>query len=173
MSPEARDHSFDELTRGLASGSISRGKALKLMGAALVGGTLASIPGIAGAAPKPKCPDCPAEQCSCVKDLGNSGQRACISNVGISPIRTGDCSACVPDGLVCVRRTRDFEGNKAVLCSPPCITTPGNFVDCQCVGGSVRGTCTADCSTADAFCNTQCADLGGGVPISCVPNSFC
>jgi hypothetical protein len=51
MSPEARDHSFDELTRGLASGSISRGKALKLMGATLVGGALASIPGIAWAKP--------------------------------------------------------------------------------------------------------------------------
>jgi hypothetical protein len=49
MSPEARDHSFDELTRGLASGTISRGKALRLMGAAFVGGALASIPGIASA----------------------------------------------------------------------------------------------------------------------------
>jgi hypothetical protein len=33
MSPVAREHSFDELTRGLASGSISRGRALRLMGA--------------------------------------------------------------------------------------------------------------------------------------------
>jgi hypothetical protein len=32
---------FDELARGLASGELSRRKALKLMGAALVGGTLA------------------------------------------------------------------------------------------------------------------------------------
>ena len=38
MPPQAREHSFDELAIGLASGSISRGKALKLMGAALVGG---------------------------------------------------------------------------------------------------------------------------------------
>ena len=38
MSPETAELSFDELTRGLASGSISRGKALRLMGAALVGG---------------------------------------------------------------------------------------------------------------------------------------
>jgi hypothetical protein len=29
--------SFDELARGMASGSITRGKALRLMGAALVG----------------------------------------------------------------------------------------------------------------------------------------
>lgn len=40
----AREESFfDDLARGPASGSISRGKALKLMGAALVGGTLASV----------------------------------------------------------------------------------------------------------------------------------
>ena|ERR687889_1907712 len=54
MSPEAREHSFDELTRGLANGTLSRGKALRLMGAALVGGALASIPGIALAEPKLK-----------------------------------------------------------------------------------------------------------------------
>jgi hypothetical protein len=43
MAPEASERSFDELARGLASGSVSRGKALKLMGAALVGSTLASL----------------------------------------------------------------------------------------------------------------------------------
>jgi hypothetical protein len=51
MSPEARERSFDELAVGLSSGTLSRGKAIKLMGAALVGGVLASIPGIAEAAP--------------------------------------------------------------------------------------------------------------------------
>jgi hypothetical protein len=38
MSPEARERSFDELARGLASGNVTRGKALRLLGAALVGG---------------------------------------------------------------------------------------------------------------------------------------
>jgi hypothetical protein len=49
-----RAFSFDELATELANGSLSRGRALKLMGAALVGGALASISGIAEAAPKPK-----------------------------------------------------------------------------------------------------------------------
>jgi hypothetical protein len=44
---ETTNRYFDELTRGLASGTLSRRKALKLMGVALLGGTLASIPGIA------------------------------------------------------------------------------------------------------------------------------
>src|SRR5215211_5293732 len=34
---------FDELARGLADGSVTRGKALRLMGAALVGGALVSV----------------------------------------------------------------------------------------------------------------------------------
>jgi hypothetical protein len=37
MSPEARESSFDELARGLASGSVTRGRALRLMGAASLG----------------------------------------------------------------------------------------------------------------------------------------
>ena len=49
MSPEARGRSFDELARGLASGEVSRAKALRLMGAALVGGVVASVPRVAAA----------------------------------------------------------------------------------------------------------------------------
>src|SRR3712207_3008844 len=47
------EYSFDELARGLASGTVSRRKALKWMGGALLGGVLASIPGVAVAAPPP------------------------------------------------------------------------------------------------------------------------
>ena len=43
MSPEARERSFDALATEMASGTLSRGRALKLMGAALVGGALASL----------------------------------------------------------------------------------------------------------------------------------
>ena len=44
------EQSFDDLAKGLANGSISRGRAIKFMGTALLGGMLASIPGIAYAA---------------------------------------------------------------------------------------------------------------------------
>src|SRR3954454_9839196 len=37
------DGFFDDLARGLADGSVTRGKALRLMGAALVGGALGSV----------------------------------------------------------------------------------------------------------------------------------
>ena len=54
MSAEARERSFDALASRLASGSISRGEALKWMGAALLGGAaLAFTPKLAEAAPPP------------------------------------------------------------------------------------------------------------------------
>jgi hypothetical protein len=40
--------SFDELAKGLASGTVSRGKALRLVGGALLGTALASVPGWLG-----------------------------------------------------------------------------------------------------------------------------
>jgi hypothetical protein len=49
MARETSESSFDELARGLASGNITRGKVLKLMGAALLGGTLTSF-GVGGVA---------------------------------------------------------------------------------------------------------------------------
>lgn len=47
----AQGQLFDELSRGLASGAISRRRALKLAGAAIVGSTglLSLFPGVAGA----------------------------------------------------------------------------------------------------------------------------
>ena len=41
MTEETRESSFDELARGMASGILSRGKALRWLGAALLGGALA------------------------------------------------------------------------------------------------------------------------------------
>ena len=48
------NHSFDELAKGLANGSATRRQALRWMGAALLGGVLASIPGVALAHHKPE-----------------------------------------------------------------------------------------------------------------------
>jgi hypothetical protein len=46
----ADNPSLDELAKGLASGTISRSRALKLLGGALLGSVIASIPGVAWAA---------------------------------------------------------------------------------------------------------------------------
>jgi hypothetical protein len=104
MARETRERSFDELARGLASGNLSRGKALRLMGAALVGGVLASIPGIAMAKPKPAGEKCNHNhQCQ-------SGQ--CVEGV---------CSqACVPNGDTCNTNAECCNGCcSGVICSSP------------------------------------------------------
>src|SRR5215213_10765839 len=67
---------FDELARGLADGSLTRGRALRLMGAALVGGTLASLGiGEAGAAP----PGCKREGKHCTRTDQCCGTLVCVS----------------------------------------------------------------------------------------------
>jgi len=49
MSEQTRERSLDQLARALASGSLSRGKAPRLMGGLLLGSALGSLPGVAWA----------------------------------------------------------------------------------------------------------------------------
>jgi hypothetical protein len=83
MTKEAVERSFDELASGLASGSLSRGRALKLMGAALVGSALAFIPGVAQA----------RRPCTC-----REGTRCCFGTRQFSRVPPLCCS---PDRPVC------------------------------------------------------------------------
>jgi hypothetical protein len=143
MSPEARERSFDELASGLANGSLSRGRALKLMGAALVGGVLASIPGIAEAAPKPKPPGkkCKRDsQCStqvCVSGVcgGTFACRRCPEDCTCAVRADGSiaCIGCRP-GELCQSRLVDScdecvapnvclrPFGALITCAPPCTT---------------------------------------------------
>jgi hypothetical protein len=103
-SPESTvEYSFDDLARGLASGTISRRKALKWMGGAFLGGVLVSIPGLAWAKPKPgKCThdkQCPGGHCQ-------DGVCGCVCDPpdGVCPDGTFKCSGsglmrtvCCPD----------------------------------------------------------------------------
>ena len=85
---------FDQAAKGLAEGTISRGRALKLAGSALLGGgLLALFPGVAGAqvsveagcAHRPAISNkaCPASQCGgdpncfCAKTV--SGAKTCVN----------------------------------------------------------------------------------------------
>src|SRR5215210_3357636 len=85
-SATALDASFDDLSRALAEGSISRGKALRLMGATLVGAALASVvPGVAWADD-----DCRSFGRRCRRD-----RQCCSKNC----VRRGDDKVCVcPEG---------------------------------------------------------------------------
>jgi hypothetical protein len=177
MSPEAREHSFDELTRGLASGSISRGKALRLMGAALVGGTLASL-GIGGIAAadeecKPEGKKCRKDEQCCSSTCSKSGTSrsgtcaaGCTSNGGTCSTSTDCCS-----GLVC----KGPSGQRT--CAESCI--PPNAIGCDpdqpnsCPGGVLGGCGCVGASEGGGYCVTS----GAGTPCStscdCPAGQFC
>ena len=53
VKPGKLNHSLDELAKGLASGTISRREAMRLVGVALLGSVLASVPEFAWAVPPP------------------------------------------------------------------------------------------------------------------------
>jgi hypothetical protein len=154
VSPETTNRTFDELTRGLATGSISRGRALKMMGAALVGGTLTSV-GLGGVAAADE--DCKKAGKKCRKD----GQ--CCSG----KCESGTCTAC-PTGKVKLSNG---------TCATPCTTAP-ECPNCVCIGASVNpdfstGFCGmpspgSGCATDDNCPTGQfCAEIFGGT--SCVP----
>jgi hypothetical protein len=96
VNPAKVGHSLDDLARGLANGTVSRREALRWMGGVLLGGTLASIPGVALAKPKPG---------KCNKDSQCPSGERCVNGVceaGVCPDLTC-CCVCghrLPDGSV-------------------------------------------------------------------------
>jgi hypothetical protein len=129
MSPEARERAFDDLATQMASGSISRGKALRLMGAALVGGTLGSL-GIRGAsADQGENEECKPEKKKCRKN-----SQCCSGNCDSS---SGKCAPACPTGYV-----RLSNGT----CAKPCTN---GIVDCP---GCGTGGCSGHVSGGAAYC---------------------
>jgi hypothetical protein len=118
MARETRESSLDELAKGLASGTVSRGKALRWMGGALVGAAVASVPGGAWAVSSNEQSACVAF-CNQVFPLGRR-RRRCI-NQGARG--RGPCYSCTPS------------------------VGPGpNFVPPKCSGGEFNpDTCGCDC----------------------------
>jgi hypothetical protein len=159
MTSEAREHSFDELARALASGSISRRKALRLMGAALVGGTLASV-GIGEAAADP--PGCKRNGKKCKRDT------QCCSG----KCEGGTCAAACPPNRVELSNG---------TCAFPCGSQEPIFCfECACNGGCVRafppppegGSPAFFCSNQEAPVSDRCqthADCPSGQFCAAVP----
>jgi hypothetical protein len=150
------DGFFDDLARGLASGTLSRGKALRLMGAALVGSALGSV-GIGEAAAAPI--GCKADGKKCKK-----GNQCCSGNC-----EGGTCAvACVSDGGACTGNTDCCSDNcdSSGFCFPP---TGQTRVLCQCADASGGGNniplaCLSECPELFTFfipvCSSVCANSG-------------
>ena len=197
MPPEARGRSFDELARGLASGTVSRRRALRLMGAALVGSALGSLGGVAAADEEcklavKKCKknkQCCSGNCSGGKCAAcPSGQVLCNGSCVSTSFPTGQtlntttCQCECPllqNGATCTADTQCCSGNcQEGSCLPP---TGPYRTTCSCYDGARPNACTSvDCRSDlfDLVCTPLCATHGGpliDVPfsISCVPDATC
>ena len=153
---------FDELARGLADGSITRGKALRLMGAALVGGTLGSL-GIGEAAGDP--PGCKRIGKHCTRDPQCCGSLVCVSGTCQTPTTTTTdtpttsttdtpstttSTPCRPTGSVCTDLSQ--------CCTAHCV----NEKCCIPEDTSAFGFCDTD---ADCCSGLECID-GICIPIA-------
>ena len=143
MTKEAGERSFDELASGLASGTLSRGKALRLMGAALLGGALAFTPKVAEAAPH-KCNsagECPKGGSCCAGTCCGPGQ------------------FCVPAAEACPK------GRVGTQCA-----TTAEFGTTCLSGCGTRRPCTstADCEADPQFSGEVCATPLQGGPSFCL-----
>jgi hypothetical protein len=182
--------SFDDLAKGLASGTLSRRKALRMMGAAMVGGALASIPGVAWAAKPGGCASgvtckgkCCAVGASCVGRGRNQacacpqGQSVCggvCRDLATDVLNCGACGSACGAGLSCVGgQCRCADGttlcpgnNSCVQICPSGQTL--NPTNCRCEAG-VGGTCTTitDCQSGLTCQNGTCVSVTSGVGGTC------
>jgi hypothetical protein len=124
---------FDEVAKGLAAGTISRRRALKLTGSALLGGgLLALFPRVAGAqggcAGRPainnrRCPETSCGSginCFCATTVG--GTKRCVSLENETCPASDECdrnSDCA-SGELCIKTGGCCEGSRRNLCVRPC-----------------------------------------------------
>jgi hypothetical protein len=162
VSQETSNRSFDELARAMASGSISRGRALRLMGAALVGGTLASLGiGEAGADAlcKPEGKKCRKDKQCC---SGNCEGRVCQDGGGGNCPTGGSCETGFPFG--CQNRATCFctpTAEGTTFCTESVPICDGEATVCttsqDCPSGWVCArTC---CGMQEAVCNPPCGTI--------------
>jgi hypothetical protein len=138
--------SLDELAKGLATGTLSRGKAIRWMGGALLGAALASVPGVAWAN------DCRRLGRECRRD-----SQCCSKNC----IRQGDEKVCAcPEGKTpCNERCVNLErnDNNCGCCGNRCAD------DQECVGGVCQGGPECQCPLICGVVSRPC----GATPDSC------
>ena len=143
--PDATDaSSFDGLAKGLASGNLSRRKALRMLGAAMLGGMLASVPGVALAAPcrspRIRCggPCCAEGVTTCV---GKGRDKTCGPAVQ-------DRGCCVCTGGTSLNICLSYEGNPGTEeeCCAECIDQGGT---CTWMPGTY--TCNGYCTESECF----------------------
>jgi hypothetical protein len=194
------DDPFDELAKGLASGTFSRGKALRMVSAVLVGGALASIPGAAWAKKKPgkpkkKCQDfedclpgqdCISGECRCGEFTTLCGGVCCETEFCCGGEKKGVCcgnpnTSCVDGECVCNPGLATCNGgccNEGDVCVP----LQGGGVGCCDPGDLCEGNCCPHFFEAHACCSGVCCaeaencvngECGCGTGPSCPAGTEC
>ncbi len=163
----AEGYSFDELARGLASGTISRGQALKLVGAGILGGALITL-----------WPN-EAQALSFRRRCRRRGGTVCRTPTGsrVCCPRTTVCS----NGR-CIRTCNNFDALTT------CVTTAPNQCaqnsNCRCFPTTEGGSFCVDTTSLAFNCNnTQCTStancpagstcIKGGPAANCCPTNIC
>ena len=148
------NHSFDELAKGLATGTVSRRQALRLFGSVVLGGVLASTPVVAWAQTTPPSQPPPqAGSAGCpegfTRCIGPSGRGECVDLRKNDPLNCGACGAeCGPGGTAPGMGRCCFNG----VCYRP-FEAPEGAV-CLCSGG---GTCDEGLVCCpDGVCRGSC-----------------
>jgi len=159
--PESRQEaSFDTLARGLATGTLSRRKALRLMGGALVGGALASLPGVAQA--RSDASIC-ADYCRSLFPQDGFALRACINQARQG---TGPCYECGPLGEFPPPNCQ--EGSLLEPFSCTCICPSGEPAPEPCPAGSVLDPELCSCVCPEG--TFRCTAGGILIPSVCCPS---
>jgi len=191
MARETRERSFDELARALASGSLSRGKALRLMGGLLVGSALASLPGVAWA-DDDRCPEGQTRcgercvnlktnerHCGSCSNRCRSTQTCCKGrcvNLQKNERHCGSCSNRCPEGSECV----SGECLVQSACPSGCGGTPecgsGGQFSCFCLTTTEQTCACVQSASCEGLliCNTS-DDCPQGTPcvLGCPSGKVC
>jgi hypothetical protein len=143
MTEDARERTFDELASALANGTISRRRALKLAGAAMLGSTglLAFFPRKAAAQTLGGCPedepaisdrrcptnecgpaDCPSPVLACLCAVTVSGKKRCVNFQDVLCPASDQCdsNADCEGEEVCIKMGGCCEGRRRNACLSPC-----------------------------------------------------
>jgi hypothetical protein len=172
MATQTTERSLDELAKGLATGTLSRGKAIRWMGGALLGAALASIPGVAWA--DDDCRrlgrECRRDSQCCSKNCirrGDDkvcgcpeGKRRCNDrcvNLKTNENHCGECFNSCAEGQECVRG----ECGGEPICDPPC---PEGH-ECVDAAGGGQTFCQPICPPS---CPDCCADRADGTGAACL-----
>jgi hypothetical protein len=171
----AKESSFDELAKGLASGTISRSRALQLMGTVVLGGVLASIPGVAWAQQRGRGGGGGSAHGRCPQGTVNCRGKCVI--LAEDRNNCGGCGVVCPEGRLCVGGTCCLteqvcgSGTSASCCAPgqPCLpnSTTGELTCCpegQVCGTGPTATCCSGaqiCHTSELSGTTRCCFSGG------------